>query len=218
MGASDLIPVPRWAVLGSVAALSTSMLGLAFLTGRLTAPAPPPPPAPVEAPATAPLHPSATTALATPAPVTAAASPVAAPEPVTAAPAASREVSSYLAAREAALDTGRGDTDPDAVAHALVADALGGRSDAIDSLLDATRGAASRVSKLSPPEPAARLHNDTLALLDHTVRVYEALGSGVRSGDLGALAGLQTEAAALEAAARELDRETERLRAAHGGG
>lgn len=76
--------------------------------------------------------------------------------------------------------------------------------------------AAGRAPSLSTPEPAARLHREPLTLLDRSVTVYGALGAGVRSGDLGALAGLQAEAAALAAAAREVDRETERLRAAQG--
>ncbi len=126
-------------------------------------------------------------------------------------------VVSYLDALETALETPNAGADPDELAQAVVADALSGRTQAIDQLLSATEGARTRTRALTPPGPAATLHRDTLTLLDQTLRVYGALRASIASGDIAGISGLQTDANKLERAARDVEAETRRLRDAHGG-
>jgi hypothetical protein len=231
MAASDPVSVPRWLLVGGGIALTGSLLALAFVAGRATAPEAPAPVV-VRAPDAAPAPQPSAAAVAAPAAPTAASTAAAtdrtpadaapalaapSPEPAPTADPTDAAVIAYLDALDAALETRNAGADPESLAQSVVADALSGQTGSIDQLLAATEGARARARALSPPPPAANLHRDTLTLLDQTLRVYGALRDGIAAGDLAALSGLQGDASALERAARAVDLETRRLRSAHGG-
>lgn len=136
---------------------------------------------------------------------------------VPSSPSISAAVTGYLDALDAALATRNAGAEPEALARAVVADALAGRTASIETLLETTESALARTRGLSPPPPALGLHRDTLRLLAETVRVYQTLRDGIAAGDLARLSGLQTDAARLQRAASAVDAEIQRLREAHGG-
>jgi len=229
MAAQDPIAVPRWLLFGGVVGFGASLLAVAFLAGRASNEATSALPigaTPMSEPA---VPPSAVPATAAPAPPPSArpepAPPVAMvaqpPSPAPAAPApadpSSGAVVAYLDALETALETPNAGADPDELAQAVVADALSGRTQAIDQLLVATEGARGGGRGAPPPRTPAPPHPATLTLLDQTLRVYGALRSSIASGDIAGIAGLQTDANKLERAARDVEAETRRLREAHGG-
>ncbi len=216
MGASDPVSVPRWLLVGGGGLLVGSLLGVAFLAGRVSAPQPvvvtrpaPPTAAPAAAPLPAP-EPVATASAPSPAPA-ATAPPAPAPEPDGAAPDAA--VPAYLAALDAALTTSAAGGDPDELAQAIVADALSGSTVGIDTLIENTRRARARAAGLQPPSPAAELHRQTLSLLDDTLTVYADLRAGITKRDLASLDSLQPRAAELGRKAAAIDAESTRLKA-----
>jgi hypothetical protein len=236
MAAQDPVSVPRWLLLGGGLSLGASLLALAFLAGRAstepaTQPATQPPATPTvagmaapdpAAPPTAaaqldPVAPAATAVTAGSATPPSSAAVAAAPATQPRKGAGSAAVVGYLDALETALETPNAGNDPDELAQAVVADALSGRTQAIDQLLSATEGARARARALTPPAPAATLHRDTLTLLDQTLRVYGSLRASIASGDIAGISGLQGDANKLERAARDVEAETRRLRDAHGG-
>ena len=232
MASKDVIAVPRWMLISGATALGGSLLVLAFLAGRLTGPEPVPaivaPSPPASGAATA-NEPSTVTERATVNEPAAVASPRIPSAPQThegtARTVPGRSVSTeqdgnnavirYLDALDQALQSRNRNADPDALAQAIVTDALSGQTGAIDALLASTLEVTARVRGLSPPPPAAALHKQTMDLLERTQDVYRALREGIGSGDLASLAGLQTEATALERAAQAIDAETQRLRMEH---
>lgn len=232
MASKDVIAVPRWMLISGASALGGSLLALAFLAGRLTGPEPVPAigaPSPPASGAATVNEPSTATERATvnePAAVASARIPgIQQAHEGTARTAPSRSVSAeqdgnnavirYLDALDKALETRNRNADPDALAQAIVTDALSGQTGAIDALLATTLEVTARVRGLSPPPPAAALHKQTVDLLERTQDVYRALREGIGSGDLASLAGLQTDATALEQAAQAIDAETQRLRMEH---
>lgn len=215
MGASDPVSVPRWVLVAGSGLLASSLLALAFVAGRASAPEP------LSSPAPAPASPSpapAAVATASPAATPPPASPpeAAAPAPPPSAPDTDASaVRVYLTSLEAALTTSAAGGDPDAMAQAIVADAMSGSTAGIDTLLANTEDARARAAALTPPPPAADLHRQTLALLDDTLVVYGELRAGIASRDLASLSQLQPRAARLSRKALEVDAETERLKAAY---
>lgn len=225
------VTVPRgllWALVGGLAVTS---LTAAFLLGRQTAAPGPAPTPPVEvsdaAPSAASAGPASATTPPAPAPPpteVAASSASADPAPPTAGAedgaAAARAAGAYLSQMDAAVAQGQTGMSPDAMAQAILQDAMAGRTDGFDRLLALNQAVLDQVRAIRPPASCgdcATHHRRTRDLLQRSIALLSTLRDATAQGDLRALAGAQDRAVALETEARALEALEARIVAEHGG-
>jgi hypothetical protein len=221
------VALPRWVVGLLVAACAVSVVAVAFLLGRATAPAPSAAPAPLaaesagpqapaggaDAPRDASAQPSNAAAAAGPEPASRGATPV--ESPVVAGPEAAA-VAAYFRQMDAVAAEAKTSQDPQALARSVLDQAMSGNTGAIEGLIATQRSLETRLGQIVPPpscrehhQRSVRLFGRAITLLEHT---RDAM-AGQGASDLGNVA---TEGRAIEAEAKALDALANDLRRAAG--
>lgn len=220
------IAVPRWVLAALGGGMVLSWMGLAFLAGRASvAPSAASEPAVAAGPSpAAPPLPAAGVTANDAAPADRAASSSAAssatptpggPPPNAQAERPPLETARYLAQMDQAIALGATGSDPNALAQAIVDDALAGRTDGFDAIIASNRAVLAAVQDITAPASCGRCgdhQRQTVALLQDSVALLERLREATRAGDLMALAGAQGAASTLEARARDIEALEARIR------
>ncbi len=201
------------ALLAALAGLALAgMLGVAFLLGRVSAPATPwepAPPARTETPAVpppepAPLPPAPALPAAAPAPPALPAPPAARPA-VDASAGASPEhaaVAAYFKAAEAIQPAVGGDLDT--VAQDVVSGLGKGDTSGLDGMIRQAQDTRDKLSALKPPQPCAAYHQALLSSLDEGLGLMRSLRTLVISPNPAQAPDLANRANAMKAHADAL--------------
>lgn len=232
------VALPRWLIGLLVGALAVSLVAVAFLLGRVTAPAPAAARAGVAAatepaietsgsPATAAEVPAAAGAMATddgeaarqwpPVGEGPAFSPAeSAGPPVGERPDASA-VAAYFEQMDAVAAEFKASQDPQAVARGLINQAMSGNTSGLESLIATQRSLGTRLEQIVPPAACREHHQRSVRLFGRAVamleRTRDAMAGQGAAADLASVAG---EGRAIEAEARALDALANDLRRAAG--
>ena len=211
--------------------LGVSLLVIAFLAGRITAPAPavvkvesPPAPA-AEAPLAVPEieRPSAEVQQHTPSALPPQPEPpalktllpsrefVAPPASVSqpAAMAASSAVASYFAKIDAIQSAGTGD--PTTFAQGIVGGLQAGDTAGLDSLVNTAKAALAQATAVKPPPVCAEYHRRLLESLSESVAGMERMRSALKSGDISVFANLTSQFQNTQQKVDDLDRMRKQL-------
>ena len=219
------VALPRWIVGLLVGACVVCVVAVAFLLGRVTAPAPPATPARVEA---AGESTAAGVSDSSRVPPTAVAeSGQATAEGLASAPSApagspagvgpdAAAVAAYFRQMDAVAAEAKTSQDPQALARGVLDQAMSGNTGAIEGLIATQRSLETRLGQIVPPpscrehhQRSVRLFGRAITLLEHT---RDAM-AGQGASDLGNVA---TEGRAIEAEAKALDALANELRRAAG--
>ena len=232
------VELPRWLVAGGGLLLVGTLTTTAFLLGRTTAPpstvlpsAPQPQPQsavlpppetddlpadptpmaepPTEVAASTPKSPAAAPASTARAPAEATPAPVAAETP-----SGSAAVQSYFSALDRVGGLDPAGIDP----NVLVQQAMSGDVSGLDRLIEDHRGRQAAIARIRPPAPCAEHHAKLVTLASEGLSVMQKLRSGIATGNVQALMGLQPAAMRLQSLGDEVSRLEARLRVQHGAG
>lgn len=234
------VSVNRGVLIGVVAVAAASLLGVAFLLGRVSgSPVGAPPergpapavrvvPAPVSVPAALEQAPPQPTPLAAsipdraePLPATAPAPP--APEQRTVPPAAAgaaetadvavrTAVAAYLDAVDH-IQPGKMGGDAEGVANEMAAALVRGDASGLDKMIRETEAARASLAALAPPVPCVTHHRESLGSLDDALEMLRSLKSAMESPDPAAqLAAVGARAGALRSRSEAVQREEQALR------
>lgn len=230
------VTMPRGVLVALVALLLLSLGLAAFLAGRASAPAPPAATAvsPAAAPPTVEAAPPPDAA-ATPAAPAAVypgvhegePAPAAVPRPGSApagvalalpppAPEDAARVSRYFQEMEAAQESAKYWTDPQALAGTLVDGLSKGDRSGIDRLIGSTRAAVERMSALDVPPDCGEHHRRSLDLVAQGIALLESIATGATAGDLDAFSAIPPRARQLEAEAKDVDALAARIKQRYG--
>jgi hypothetical protein len=237
---STIMALPRWVVALLVAACAVCLVVVAFLLGRVTAPAPPAAatgaevaagPAPTGAgastpddrPAPAGLSEASPDALPSRAPEPAEASGQGlAPAPVAGSgtPAGGRSdaaaVAAYFTRMDAVADIAKAAEDPQALARNVLDQTLSGNMSGIEGLIGTQRTLQARMAEVVPPPPCGEHHQRSLRLIGRAIALLERTRDTVAGKNPSDLVGLATEGSAIEEEARATDALANDLRRAAG--
>ena len=227
----DTVELPRWLVVGGGLLLLSTLASSAFLLGRTTAP---PPTAPSVITPSVPLtQTTAGTRSSAPAePIPDASTPTTpspsspraqAGSPERPGPAASVPTSPPSPTSTEAADGVRdylvrldriGGIDSSSVdPNQLVQQAIGGDVSGLDRLIADHKGRQAAIARLNPPPACATHHAKLVQLADQGLSVMQSLRSGIVSGDMQSLMGLQPAAMRLQSLGEEVSRMEATLRA-----
>lgn len=228
------VTLPGWALALLVAACATGLAGVAFLLGRVTAPAPalapqaaaagsdssledPPSRAPEDVEAAVadeelePL-PSASPGSLTDVP----GPPSDRPRPPGGSDSDPAAVAAYFAQVEAIGAQAKATQDPRALAQGILDQALSGNMSGVESLIATQRALQEKMAEILPPPSCREHHQRSLRLIGRAVALLERTRdavAGKSASDLGAMA---TEGRAIEEEARATDALASDLRRAAG--
>jgi len=239
--ASTTVALPRWVVALLVTACAVCLVAVAFLLGRVTAPAPPAAATgtKVATGAEAATGAGASTPDDRPAPAgPSEASPDAlpsrAPEPAEAggqglAPASSASagspagghpdaaaVANYFTRMDAVAAQVKAAQDPEALARNILDQTLSGNMSGIEGLIGTQRTLQARMAEVVPPPPCREHHQRSLHLIGRAIALLERTRDTVAGKNLSDLAGLATEGSAIEEEAKATDALANDLRRAAG--
>lgn len=238
----EKVSVSKGLLAAVVAVAAGALLAVAFLLGRVSAPAiPSAPPARLARPAwtpappasdspgvRAPDPPSASTpaALQEPAPkalppeIGAAVPPSPGPAPGLREAGSARvpsdpdreAVTAYLDAVDR-IQPGKMSGDPEGMANEMAGALVRGDTSSLEELIRETEGARSRLAALTPPVACAAHHRESLGSLDDALEMLRSLRSAMGSPEPAAqLAGVASHANALRARAEAVKKEEQALR------
>jgi len=228
---SPTVALPRWLVALLVAAAAVSLVAVAFLLGRVTAPVPPaaatgagagvptthdnPTPAgspetsPDALPSRVPEQREAVGQGPAPSPSAGAGSP-AGIHPDAAA------VAAYFTRVDAVAAQFKAAQDPEALARTVLEQTLSGNMSGIESLIATQRALQTRMSEVVPPPPCREHHQRSLHLIGRAIALLERTRDTVAGKNLSDLAALATEGSAIEEEAKATDALANDLRRAVG--
>ena len=225
------VSLPRWVVGLLVGACAACLVAVAFLLGRVTAPAPAAAPAGVEAarPSTGGGPSDASRAASTAAPAVAvpdtgeaagqerASGPSASltASPVGGSPDAAA-VAAYFRQMDAIAAEAKTSQDPQALARSVLEQSMSGNTSAMEGLIATQRALETRLGQIVPPPACREHHQRSLRLFGRAITLLERTRdamSGQGTSDLGSVA---SEGRAIEAEARALDLLANDLRRAAG--
>jgi hypothetical protein len=238
--ASTTVALPRWVVALLVAACAVCLVAVAFLLGRVTAPAPPAAAAGAEETSgPAPTGAGASVPDDRPAP---AGSPEASPDappssvPVPAeasgqglAPASSAStgptaggqpdaaaVAAYFTRMDAVAAQVKATQDPEALARTILDQTLSGNMSGFEELITTQRALQARMAEVLPPAPCREHHQRSLRLIGRAIALLERTRDAVAGKNPSDLASVATEGHAIEEEARATDALANDLRRAAG--
>jgi hypothetical protein len=238
--ASTTVALPRWVVALLVTACAVCLVAVAFLLGRVTAPAPPVAASGAEvATGPAPTVARASAPDGRPAP---AGSPEASPdalpsriaEPAEAggrglAPASSAgagsaagghpdaaAVAAYFTRMDAVAAQVKATQDPEALARTILDQTLSGNMSGFEELITTQRALQARMAEVLPPAPCREHHQRSLRLIGRAIALLERTRDAVASKNPSDLASMATEGHAIEEEARATDALANDLRRAAG--
>lgn len=226
------VSLPRWVVGLLVGACAVSVAGVAFLAGRVTAPAPATAPATVAAPGAAPLGveaadpvatasvPEAYAAPSTEPPIAGDASgqglvsdPSPAAELATGSGPEAAGVADYFRQMDAIAAEVKTSQDPQALARSILDQAMSGNTGAIESLIATQRSLEARLGQIVPPPACREHHQRSVRIFGRAITLLERTRDAMTrpgASDLGSVAAegraIETEARALDALANDLRR------------
>jgi hypothetical protein len=186
------VALPRWVVALLVGACAVCLLAVAFLLGRLTAPAPSAAPAAVEA-----------AGQSTPA------------DPADGGSDAGA-VATYFRQMDAVAAEAKASQDPQALAQSVLEQTLSGNMGAIGSLIATQRTLETRLGQILPPPSCREHHRRSVLLFGRAIALLERTRdamAGLGASDLGSVA---SEGRAIEEEARAVDALANDLRRAAG--
>jgi len=241
-GAVERVSVNKGILIGIVTVAAASLLGVAFLLGRLSgsaspaAPAsgralargpvasPPPMPAPADVPiAEAVDAPTPAPEASTPGPIVlppvaeATLAPAIAGEPRGTPPDPARAaVAAYLDAVDN-IQPGKMSGSAEGVANEMAAALAKGDTSGLDKIIRETEAAKASLAALTPPAACAAHHRESLASVDEALEVLRSLRTAMQSPDPAAqLAGVAARATALRSRAEAVEKEEQALRKRYG--
>src|SRR5262249_49019964 len=97
--------------------------------------------------------------------------------------------------------------DPSSVANELVAASIGGDSSGFDKLIQSAEDGLAKLREVQPPAACAEYHTKLTALLGDSLALLRSLKTSLARQDADGLAGLATQASALQQRTTELDAE-----------
>jgi len=221
---ASTVALPRWVVGLLVGACAVCLLAVAFLLGRVTAPAPAVAPTGVEAAGD-----SSAAGVSSPSlPPTevpddgaaagqglASALSAQAAYPAGGSPDAAA-VAAYFRQMDAVAAEAKASQDPQALARSVLDQTLSGNMGAIDGLIATQRSLETRLGQILPPASCREHHQRSVRLFGRAITLLERTRdamSGQGASDLGSVA---TEGRAIEVEARALDALANDLRRAAG--
>lgn len=228
------VTLPRWALALLVAACAAGLAGVAFLLGRVTAPAPALEPQAATADSDSALEASPSGALEDVEAATVGEeinpSPSASPWPLTDVPgppsdrpgppaggeADAAAVAAYFTQVDALGAQARAAQDPRALAQGILDQALSGNMSGVESLIATQRALQEKMAEILPPPSCREHHQRSLRLIGRAIALLERTRDAVAGkspSDLGAMA---TEGRAIEEEARATDALASDLRRAAG--
>ena len=221
------VALPRWVVGLLVGACAVSVVAVAFLLGRATAPAPsaapaalavgsagsPAPAGAADAPRDAPAQPSDAAAAAGQEPVSGGAAP--AESPVGGGPEAAA-VAAYFRQMDAVAAEAKVSQDPQALARSVLDQAMSGNTGAIDGLIATQRSLETRLGQIVPPPSCREHHQRSVRLFGRAIALLERTRDAMSGQGASDLGGAATEGRAIEAEAKALDALANDLRRAAG--
>lgn len=242
MSVVSTVALPRWLIGLLVGALAVCLVAVAFLLGRVTAPAPGSAPFGVAA-ATQPAIETTGTGAATDTEVPAA--PGSAPTlaadaggaasqwpPLGEGPAFSpaesagppggerpdaSAVAAYFEQMDAVAAQFKASQDPQAVARGLINQAMSGNTSGLESLIATQRSLGTRLEQIVPPAACREHHQRSVRLFGRAVAMLERTRDAMAGqGAAADLASVASEGRAIEAEARALDALANDLRRAAG--
>ena len=206
---ASTVALPRWVVGLLVGACAVCLVAVAFLLGRVTAPAPPAAPAGVEAAIEVPDDGEATGQGLASGPSARAG------QPAGGGPDAAA-VATYFRQMDAVAAEAKASQDPQALARNVLEQTMSGNMDAIGGLIATQRSLETRLGQILPPPACREHHQRSVRLFGRAIvlleRTRDAM-AGQGASDLGSVA---TEGRAIEAEARALDALANDLRRAVG--
>lgn len=219
---ASTVALPRWVVGLLVGACAVCVVAVAFLFGRVTAPAPTAAPRQLEA-----AGPSTPAGVSDSSRLTPTEGPkdgaapgqgvASAPPAPTAFPAGgspdTAAVAAYFKQMDAVAAEAKASQDPQTLARTVLEQAMSGNMGAIDGLIATQRGLETRLGQILPPpscreyhQRSVRLFGRAIVLLEHT---RDAI-AGPGASDLGSVAAegraIEVEARAVDALANDLRR------------
>jgi hypothetical protein len=219
------VALPRWVFGLLVGACAVCVVAVAFLLGRVTAPAPPAAPTAVEAahPSTAAVVPGASRAPSNGVP---GAGDVSGQE-VAAGPSAHAEypvdgrpdtaaVATYFRQMDAVAAEAKASQDPQALARSVLDQTLSGNMGAIDDLIATQRSLETRLGQIVPPPACREHHQRSIRLFGRAITLLERTRDAMSGQGTSDLASVAAEGRAIEAEARALDALANDLRRAAG--
>ena len=238
--ASTTVALPRWVVALLVAACAVCLLAVAFLLGRVTAPAPPVAATGAEvATGPAPTVAGASALDDRPAPAGSPeaspdARPSRVPEPAEAggqglASASSASagsvagghpdaaaVAAYFTRMDAVAAQVKATQDPEALARTILDQTLSGNMSGFEELITTQRALQARMVEVLPPAPCREHHQRSLRLIGRAIALLERTRDAVAGKNPSDLASVATEGHAIEEEARATDALANDLRRAAG--
>jgi len=229
------IQVDRGLLIGLGSGLLAALLGLVFFIGRETM-RPDPAPALEAAPAPVPEAAQATVVPALQMPAEAPSEPLELEAKPSAFPAASlppparprtesaqapssdsvkAAVTEYFKAIDQ-IQPGQLGGDPSATANAIVEALLKGDSTGLDAIIQQTEATRRRTASLTPPQPCALHHRESLVSLDEGLNMLRSMKQAVASSDADALTRLTEQANRMRTRSEALGREEQSLRQRYG--
>jgi hypothetical protein len=224
---ASTVALPRWVVGLLVAACVACLVAVAFLLGRLTAPARPAASAGFDLagePTTARVPDDAPRAAIESAPHEGAPEgPADAPATASAgaglagvgAPDAAA-VADYFRQMEGIAAEARASQDPQALARTVLEQAMSGNMDGIDGMIASQRALEARLKQLVPPPACREHHQRSLRLFGRAIALLETTRDAMTGQGAANLAGMAAEGREIELEARALDTLANDLRRAAG--
>jgi hypothetical protein len=234
------VALPRWVVALLVAACAVCLVAVAFLLGRVTAPAPPAAATGTKVATGAEAATGAGASTPDDRPTPAGSSeaspdvrPSGVPEHAEAAgqglaPGSSpgagsagghtdaAAVAAYFTRMDAVADIAKAAEDPQALARNVLDQTLSGNMSGIEGLIGTQRTLQARMAEVLPPPPCREHHQRSLRLVGRAIALLERTRDTVAGKNPSDLAGLATEGSAIEEEARATDALANGLRRAAG--
>ena len=211
--------LPRWVLALLVAACAAGLAGVAFLLGRVTAPAPALAPQAAAAGSDSSLE-----APPSPAPENVEAAPLTdvpgpsgdRPRPPAGGEADAAAVAAYFAQVDALGAQARAAQDPRALAQGILDQALSGNMSGVEALIATQRALQEKMAEIVPPPPCREHHQRSLRLIGRAIALLERTRDAVAGKSPSDLAAMATEGRAIEEEARATDALANDLRRAAG--
>ena len=216
------VALPRWVVGLLVGACAVCLVAVAFLLGRVTAPAQATAPTGVEAagPSTPAGVSDASRAPSTVLPDAGetpgqglAYGPSAGAEPPAGGGPDAAAVAAYFSQMDAVSAEAKTSQDPQALARSVLEQAMSGNTSAIEGLIATQRSLETPLGQIAPPpscrehhQRSVRLFGRAIALLERTHDVMSGQGAADLAGVAGEGRAIETEAKALDSLANDLRR------------
>jgi len=220
------VALPRWVLGLLVGTSAVCVVAVAFLLGRVTAPAPPAaPPTSVEAagPSTAAGVSGASRAPSAGASDVGEASgreltsePSARVQYPTGSGADAAAVAAYFRQMDAVAAEAKASQDPQALARSVLDQTLSGNMGAIEGLIATQRSLETRLGQILPPPSCREHHQRSVRLFGRAITLLERTRDAVSGQGASALGGMAVEGRAIEQEARALDALANDLRRAAG--